>query len=100
MKIDQLSIAHDSSDKTDANGRFLRISGPKAFFEVPWTWNFDLSAIFEINPHGTGDFVAGELLACKFLWSAKGTLGGFSARLQYRACMLSMHADRERTCKF
>ena len=83
MKIDQLSIAHDSSDKTDANGRFLRISGPKAFFKSPWTWNFDLGRIFEMNLHVTGDFVAGELLACKFLWTAKGTSVGFSARLQY-----------------
>ena len=83
MKIDQLSIAHDSSDKTHANGRFLRTGGPKAFFKAPWTWNFDLGRIFEIIPRAPRDFVAGELLACKFLWTAQGTSGGFSARLQY-----------------
>ena len=82
MKIDQLSIAHDSSDKTDANGRFLRISGPKAFFEVPWTWSFDLGRIFEMNLHAPRDFVAGEISARKFLWGAQGTLGGFSASIR------------------
>ena len=59
------------------------MGAPKAFFKVRSTWNFDLVAIFEMNPHGTGDFVSDEILACKSLWGAQGTMGGFSARVQY-----------------
>ena len=76
------------------------MGAPKAFFKVRSTWNFDLVAIFEMNPHGTGDFVAGELLACKSLWVPQGTMGGFSARVQFAVVTRTAKSGPPKYCAY